>query len=71
MNKPTNTNLERTLGVIYPCTTNNIQVEHELMNLAIGGSITRTKVYPYVMTKIVIEAFEKLAEFQGFKTLNF
>ena len=40
------------------------------MNLATGILITQPKVYPRVMTEIVIKAVEKLAESQGFKTLK-
>ena len=40
------------------------------MNLATGILITQPKVYPRVMTEIVIKAVEKLAESQWFKTLK-
>ena len=41
------------------------------MDLSTGIIITLPRVYPCVMTKIVIKSVEKIAELQGFKTLHF
>ena len=70
VNKPTNMNLACTVDAIYTCPTTNLQGGHELMDLATGRLITQPKVYPYVMTKIVIKAVEKLSESQRLKTHN-
>ena len=61
VNKPTDTNLARTLDAIHIHTTTILQGGHELMYLANRIFITRPKIYPCVRTKIVIKAVEKLA----------
>ena len=61
VNKPTNTNLSRTMGAIYLLPNTNIQRGKELIDISNGIFITRPKVYPCGMTKIVMKAVEKLA----------
>ena len=70
VNNPANKNLAHTVDAIYLCPTTNIQGGHELMDIDTERLITQPKVYPRVMTKIFIKAVEKLAEYQGFKTLK-
>ena len=66
----TNKNLSHTVVTIYLPTTNNLKRGHERMDIATGRLITLPNFYPCIMTKSVIKAVEKLAEYQGFKTLN-
>ena len=61
VNKPTNTNLARTMEAIYIRPTTNLQGVHKLMDICTSRLITRPKVYPCVITKIVIKSVEKLA----------
>ena len=61
MDKPTNTNMAHTVDTIYLSPTTNIQGVHKLTDLDTGRLIKRPKVYPFVMTKIVIKAVEKIA----------
>jgi len=69
-NHPTNTNAPRTLDCIYLRPTNNKQGGHELMNIATGGVITRSKVTEIPISHVVLQAVEKMAYDQGIKTLK-
>ena len=71
LNKATNANLARNVDAIYLLPTTNLQGVHKLMDLSTRILISQPKVYTCVMTKIFIKAVEKLAEYQGFKTLRF
>ena len=70
-NKPTNTNLPRTIDAIYLRPHKSLQGGHELFDLATGRVITRGKVKVIPVTSMVIQAVEKLAEDQGIKEYKF
>ena len=69
-NIPTNTPAPRTIDAIYLRPMSNKQGGHEVMNLATGQVITRTKVWERPVTELVIKAVETMAAEQGIKTLK-
>ena len=50
-----NTQALRTIDAIYLCPLNNIQGGHEVMNLATGNVVTRSRVWERLAMKMVIQ----------------
>jgi hypothetical protein len=67
---PTNTLAPRTIDCIYLRPLFNKQGGHELMDLRTGMVITRSRVWEFPMTDVVIRAVEAMAEAQGIQTLK-
>ena len=69
--EPTNMNEPRVLDAIYLRATLNTQGGHDLMDLATGELITRSKVTPLPMTQAVINRVNTLGFQQGWTELIF
>jgi hypothetical protein len=67
----TNSNAAWTIDAIYLQTALNMQGGHELYDLNSTRVITQARVSQIPVTDVVIEAIEKIAEDQGFKSLKF
>jgi hypothetical protein len=67
----TSSNASRTLDAIYLRLVNNMQGGHEFYDLNSGQVIMWAPVTQIPVTNVVIEAVEKIAKDQGFKTLKF
>ena len=70
-NPPNNNNIPRSKDCIYLRASNSLQGGHDLMDLAIGRKITRSKVIACAMTQMVIEIVKQIAEQQDYKFLKF
>ena len=61
-NNPMNMQAPRTIDAIYLRPLNNIQGGHEVMNLATGNVVTRSRVWERPATEMVIRVVENMAK---------